>query len=168
MEEHLDWQDDLPPIPSARIWAPATEADYHAIVLGPWKGCWVHWVGKRSEPCLTKACPGPRHKRPVNWYAYTPIALFTASHIGSKEGKWNPAVISLGRENADNLLPHMSVFPGPGLTIARVGKSNEVNLTIFDEIKIPDELPPCPDVILTLTRLWGIRPPQPPPEEFDK
>lgn len=148
---------DPPLSPTARIWSPEHIGKYHLIVLGQWQGHWVHWVGRRSEPCLETDCPKSRHRRPLSWRGYTPCALFECEEINTTNGTWKSVILSLGTDNARILEAHLGAFPGPGLLLTKPDKTNKIVIETRKLKAIPEGLPECPDVTLTLARVWGLR-----------
>ena len=157
MSDNLNWSEEIPPLPTARIWIPPT-GKYWLCVLGSWHALWVHWMGKRSLPCQ-KDCPKYRHARPARWTAYLPCAIPIMCHddprrlIGNK-----PVIVALSPEQADLLRPKMGNYPGPAFLIDKKKEEKNWELLEMRNGGKVDGLPTCPDVLATLYRVWGIIP----------
>lgn len=146
-----------PPSPTARVWSPPDIGEYKLVQLGKHQGHWIHWRGKRSEPCLGADCPKSRHRYGADWRAYTPAALWVPGFGESKQGHWKAVVIGLGAENFKILNEERVQFPGPAFTIKKPNKSNSYILEVWPKTKLDNSLPECPVVAITLHRLWKIR-----------
>lgn len=162
MSASIAWTDRVPPAPSARIWQPP-EGQHLACILGDWRACWIHWMGKRSLPCLGDDCPAARHRRPALWYAYLPLCIpkLSGPVQGYKITGYEAVILACNREQAATIKPHLGDFPGPVVTVVR-HKSDKT--WKIEKIDRPDKLKvvtPCPDVSITLHCVWGMIPEQP-------
>jgi len=146
----IAWSDSPSPISTARIWVPKQTKE-KVILLGNWLGCWVHWMGKRTQPCLKTDCPKSRHARPVRWVGYAPIAIRTQNGL-------KPALLGLSPEKAKTLEPLLIDFPGPILEVTKRENSREWVIGAVIQKRWETEYPDCPDVQSILYRMWGIRP----------
>jgi hypothetical protein len=159
MLDPIPWADGPPPVPVASVWTPPA-GTWDLVVLGPWFSVWLHWLGKRSLPCLAEYCPAARHIKPVRWSAYCPAALAEWETAERKKVKsWRPVVLPIGLECAHELRPQLGEFPGPGIILTRKGGQKAWTWKIGSLQRIPANLPKPFDVRPTLYRLWGVRPP---------
>lgn len=148
-----------PPKPTARIWSPPADRESFAVVLGPWSPHWVHWVGKRTLPCLNDDCPRPRHTKPIQWRGYLPVAVYNPMSKHTDDKEWLPAIYAVGQDHANDIVPYLSDYPGPALTITVIKKENRHSISVKELADYPENLPSCPDVKVVLAKLWGIKPP---------
>lgn len=154
----LPISDNNPPAsPTARIWSPKQPGKYFLVALGNWSGHWVHWIGKRNEPCLGEDCPKARHRRPIKWVGYLPAALHQKQITTTVVDNWVPVVIALGPDNATLLREHLRDFPGPVFSVDKKGGDHKYEVTVIEGKRVPAGLPACPRTELTLARVWGIR-----------
>lgn len=162
MSERIAWSDSAPLIPTARIWTPPIGLSA-VCVLGNWRGVWIHWMGKRSLPCLDAECPKQRHLKPAKWVGYLPACtpLFAPDSVSKVIGQL-PIILPLTAEQAEFLKPAMGAFPGPHLTLERLKEKKEWAIRDIKPLKRVAGLPACPNPEQTLYRAWGVRPPEPP------
>ena len=158
MSDKIAWSEEIPPLPSARIWTPP-DGRSHICVLGPWRSLWIHWLRKRSVPCLKENCPRYRHTAPGRWVAYVPSCVPILALDGTREVVGHrPIIIACNPEQAAALRPSMGNYPGPILTLFKHEKEKHWTLEKIITGKNPKDMPPCPDVLATLHRVWGIIP----------
>jgi len=158
MPDKIAWAEEIPSLPSARIWTPPIGRS-HVCVLGRWRSLWIHWLRKRSVPCLKDACPKYRHTAPARWVAYVPGCIPINSLDGTREVVgYRPVILACNPEQADLLRPAMGNFPGPVLEVFKHEKEKHWTLERLITGKNPQNLPPCPDVLATLHRVWGMIP----------
>jgi hypothetical protein len=158
VNDAIPWADRPPPLPTARIWSPPPGTSF-ACLLGPWYALWVHWIGKRSVPCMNQDCPRHTHSRPMRWCAYAPACVPTVDNVTRKITAYTSVILPLSPEQATAVLQRLGSYPGPTLKIKKADKRR--GFTITDILPVLDgpPLPSCPDVEATLYRLWGRRPP---------
>lgn len=137
-------------LPQARLWSPP-DGTTDVLILAPYIGTWVHWVGKRSLPCLNSNCPASRHRRPCKWSGYLPILL--AAQKGPET-----AVVTITPEKASDIDEALSKRSTPIMKVVRRKGAKDWLIKSFHEAKLTQELPEVPDVQLVLCRVWGIRP----------
>lgn len=149
---------DVPPSPArARIISvPPGTSFVH--LLGKWAGFWVHWVGKRSFPCLEDRCPKSRHWKPAYWVAYFPAAIPSYdSKESTTQNGWEPVVVSANcyataaiRDNAVGFPCRVSCFRKP------TEKAWQVDSV--QTVPAKNNLPTCFSVLDVMYRVWGVRP----------
>lgn len=150
-----------PPAPApARIWKPSGKAA-RFYLLGNYHGQWLHWLGKRSLPCLDDDCPSSRHTRPAHWVAYYPAAMVEMVYsvtAGKNVPKYVPYVLALSPENVEDL-SHYTRWP-LGIEVKPRKGARGLELTSVQEVRAPKELPAPFNVRAVLYRVFGIRPPE--------
>ena len=146
----LTFNAPAPDYEDVQIWTPPA-GETTIQILGPWVGVWIHWVGRRTMPCLNEDCPKARHNRPIRWCGYAPIVIFR-----SKEQK--RAVLGLSPEKAKDVEAELTGFPGPFLKCHRKAGSREWTIKDIFHREVKGTPPPAPDVQLVLLRVWGIKP----------
>lgn len=124
---HVPWDDRSPVNLSNRHgiqfrrWFPGETA--FVRLLGPWKGAWLHFPGKRSTPCLGESngcphCPDPK----VLWEGYAP-ALWYQQTLDLETGKpvcrWTPIVCPIFDAMRQELSQLPDGFVGLVLKITR-------------------------------------------------
>jgi hypothetical protein len=160
--DHIDWSPAPPPPVAARI-ITVSDGTSHYVVLGSWAGIWVHWLGRRSLPCLGERCPRSRHLRPMRWTGYLPAAasnltLTERGHVRT----WSACVLPVGPDQARDLEEHVRHCPFVLEIKKRPGERGWRVAGVSRTIP-SGELPAAPDVRNTLYRVWGVRPPVDPP-----
>ncbi len=147
----ISWQDENPPVITAKIWTPPAGLT-EVCLLGRWLGVWVHWMGRRTLPCLGDECPKARHNRPIRWIGYAPITV-------PRQKALEAAILALSPEKAEELTEYMGDGLGPVIFCKRNQKSREWHIDhVNTEVKPDARFPITPDVRYVLFRLWGIRP----------
>ena len=158
MNDSLAWSDDVPTLPTARIWTPGPGISWFCA-LGKWHALWVHWVRKRTLPCQKEQCPKWRHNQPGHWTAYLPGAIPIHSLDGDRKVVgFRPVILPLNPEQADQVRKGFGTFPGPLLELARIKNEKTFLVQRIITGKPLENLPPCPSVLATLYRVWGIVP----------
>lgn len=117
-------------------------------------GCWTHWAGDRSEPCLLPkiGCPGCKRGLPKRWKGY----LHIYSHSHNREGflELTPA----SAEQLELQCPDQGQYRGLRIDAKRSpgGNRGRLNLSILRRLEETSHLPPPKDPMKTLNFLWGI------------
>jgi hypothetical protein len=159
MSDPIPWADGPPPVPVASVWTPPTGI-WDLVLLGPWFAVWLHWLGKRSMPCLGGCCPTARHGKPVRWSAYAPAALAEYETVERRKVKtWKPIVLPIGLECAHEVGAQLGNYPGPGLRLTRKSGQRAWTWAIIPITRQLAGVPKVFDPRPTLYRLWGVRPP---------
>lgn len=152
------WAAQPPSVPNATIYRPK-ETPVWIVALGPPVGVWVHWMGKRSLPCLGDQCPAARHRRPVHWTGYLPAALPKGPGAPADAPEFTSIVVPLSDRNDEDLRAALAAGR-PCLQI--VGRKNGKGWDLLKSKAVKRGA--CPlnafDVRLVLMRAWGIRPDQ--------
>lgn len=136
------------------------------LILGPGLPVNLHWMGRRTLPCLRDDCPKARHMRPVTWCCYYPGLLVPG---GAKNP--DPA----GLENV--LVPLSDVvqeeaeeqrLAGNTLWHVRPGrKGRGIGVVNARRIAKTLNVPPPFNVDAVLRRIWGMFPAGPPSRDPD-
>jgi len=147
----ISFHAEIPPTNLPKIWNPPV-GETPVCILGPWLSVWVHWMGKRTLPCLDAECPKSRHSRPVRWVGYAPIAV-------GRHGVVEVAVLPLSPDKADALRDVAADGAPFVITCKRRESSREWTVDdVKTDLKPEWPVPSPPDVQAVLLRLWGIRP----------
>lgn len=161
MNDPIDWTDKPPSVPLARIWTPP-DLDSWVVLLGRWSGVWIHWIGRRSVPCLGPQCPSNRHLKPAHWAGYAPAAVAQLATDGTRKVQgWTAIVLPISAELAAELEPQLVPFPGPLLHIHRSAGKRVWAVKSVKSTPKGEHFPAAFDPRPSLYRLWGIRPPEP-------
>lgn len=163
-----DWADSPPARSPARVWIPGVGKHWVAI-LGPHTGCWIHWLGKRSYPCLGEQCPAAKHRKPIYWVAYFPV--IHCDDVGRKTDntEHHLGVLPVGADVFNVLAELGPPFRGMAFKLHKKDGSKVWSVETVCRPKGDRGLPPCFEVKSTLFRVWGMKPPataaRPGPEE---
>lgn len=157
----IAWEDTPPPKAVRRIIVVRPGNSIRALILGEPLGVWIHWVGKRSQPCQgVGRCAKCREDNPRMWRAYLPAAyreFIRRGSVGNDPiGEWSPKIIEGALELTEAHGEFISGGDLRGVVIeCHKPKGDRKSLRIiragFDE-----NPPPAFDVKPILFRLWGI------------
>src|SRR5437667_3615004 len=96
------WADSPPdPVPFSILIPPPGVHRFTLLGLG--RGIWLHWVGKRSLPCLDQDCPRSRHIKPAYWLAYLPALHWAGWDPYSSRFNLTAVVVPLSTEKLHGL-----------------------------------------------------------------
>lgn len=161
MHHNFSWADSPPPTPTARVWSPPPGHSWVAL-QSLWLGRWIHWIGKRSMPCMGDGCPSQRHWKPATWCGYAAAAVAEVDPTNRKKVKqWTPIVLAISPDTANQLRPNGRSIVLPCLldVVVTTGKKGWTLGGIHD-IPPKTTLPNAANVRHTLYRLWGVIPPE--------
>ena len=164
----IDWDDRPPTVHPARVWT-CPVGEFRVRLLARPVGVWIHWLGKRSLPCLKGDCPAARHRSPQRWQGYAAAALARPRTEEVRSGPhgqyvdavrpvlgWIAIVLPLSPEQAAEL---DGADPAAGVVV-RVRRGKEDRTYQVAEVSTPyTGLPPLRpfDVVPILLRMWGVR-----------
>jgi hypothetical protein len=154
MSISLRRQDRPPkPGPEMRIRRLKASQKIVATVLNDLWGCWTHWAGNRSEPCLgdKKTCPGHKRGLPARWKGY----LHILDHNNREE-----SFLELTPTAATQLFDQLgteSPLRGNRIQVERMaGDKARMRITVLTAHLSDVQLPPAKDPYKTLCSLWGV------------
>lgn len=133
--------------------APTKGADVYTILSEQLVGCWTHFYRRRTQPCVGEACSICAEQSPRRWYGW--LIGFDVARREKSLVEVPPGValaLRAYREQVGNLRGHCMQLS------RRNSKENGPVVGRFIPGKFASELlPPCPDIVPLLMRMWHIR-----------
>lgn len=152
----IDFSSPAPDFISVRIYTPT--AHDRCLIIGEMSGVWIHWMGKRSLPCLGKSCPKARHGKPCRWVGYIPITVWNAH-----ESKPRPlrAILALTAQKwqiVQNKLVDLPTGKSLQISVDKNPESRQWRIADLEFVDNPFPLLTSFRVSNELLRIWGIPP----------
>lgn len=156
MVDAVPW-DDVPPEPVfERVVIPPVGVAKFTI-LGTGRGIWLHWLGKRSMPCLRALCPKARHSKPVYWLGYLPCLQWSDSSEYATKVRFTKVIVPLSTEKVHALRQKFGQLRGIIFDTARKTDCRKWTITKAGLPNPIGELENAFSVDLALYRCWGVR-----------
>lgn len=157
MSDDFDFADVPPAAAKARISkVPIGKTQY--ILLGPGRGLWLHWMGKRTIPCDGPRCPTGTHRRPAHWTSYFPAALIRRvlnQNTGKHKHEFEICVLTVNEEQAAEL--NSCAFPVVVNVEKRKGERG-IRIHKIEPVAESNGVPSPFPVEPTLYKIFGRRP----------
>lgn len=145
--------DDAGPLGLRVVRAPKIGKDLWTILSEQLIGCWTHYFQRRTQPCVGSGCHICSPKTPRRWYGW--LVGFDPTRREQKlvEVPPGPALsLRAYRGQVGNLRGHCIELS------RRNKKDNGEVVARFGPGKFSSELlPPCPDIVPLLMRMWQIK-----------
>jgi hypothetical protein len=164
----VQWTSAAPPSPhrqSILILKPGESA--LATFIGEPHGVEIHWVERRSQPCLGAECPINHATNAPKWRAYAPAQvrrfLKRGECAGEPIGDWSAKLEDLIVELTEAHVEFVTVGKLRGLVVELHKPRGNVrqSMRIINTGKIDDTVPAPFDVKAVLCRLWNVRESEP-------
>lgn len=145
--------DEMGPVGLAVKRAPSIGADIWTILSEQLLGCGTHYYRRRTQPCVGSDCPICAEGQSRRWYGWL---------IGYDPGKRIKVLVEVPPGVAIALRTyrgHVGNLRGHVIRLSRRNrKENGPVVGEFAAGKFASELlPPCPDIVPLLMRMWQIR-----------
>jgi hypothetical protein len=117
-------------------------------------GCFIHWDGKRSSPCikLKALCDGCRAGKPKRWRAYLHVY-----DLHNRKEEFLELTEGAARQLLDQL-PAGIELRGERVQFERLaGDQARVHVTALIRVDLPEWLPVEKSPLKTLCDLWGVK-----------
>lgn len=123
------------------------------IILSPHlSGTGLHYWKGKSTPCNGSQCDACREGYVPRWYGYVAIWNPKTDHIGLAE------ITDGAADDLDRYRARHGTLRGAELLLSRQGNrpNGRILATVAPAAIAPERLPPAPDVIQCLNRIWGV------------